>query len=66
MFYFTLQVTREKDQLQSEHTKAVMAKSKLESLCRELQKHNQVIRVSKTLEMTLNSTVQCKFLSDFM
>lgn len=37
-------VTREKDQLQTEHTKAVMAKSKLESLCRELQKHNQTIR----------------------
>lgn len=37
-------VTREKDQLQTEHTKAVMAKSKLEGLCRELQKHNQVIR----------------------
>ena len=36
--------TREKDQLQNEHTKAVMAKSKLEGLCRELQKHNQVIR----------------------
>ncbi|XP_045195733.2 alpha-taxilin-like isoform X3 [Mercenaria mercenaria] len=36
--------TREKDQLQAEHTKAVMAKSKLESLCRELQKHNQTIR----------------------
>ncbi|KAL5010601.1 hypothetical protein ScPMuIL_012906 [Solemya velum] len=36
--------SREKDQLQSEHTKAVMAKSKLESLCRELQKHNQMIR----------------------
>ncbi|XP_046580097.1 alpha-taxilin-like isoform X4 [Haliotis rubra] len=35
---------REKDQLQSEHTKAVMAKSKLESLCRELQKHNRVIK----------------------
>ncbi|CAG5127999.1 unnamed protein product [Candidula unifasciata] len=36
-------VAREKDQLQSEHTKAMMAKSKLESLCRELQKHNKVI-----------------------
>ncbi|XP_052237889.1 gamma-taxilin-like isoform X2 [Dreissena polymorpha] len=36
--------TREKDQLQTEHTKAVMAKSKLENLCRELQKHNQTIR----------------------
>ncbi|XP_059171447.1 alpha-taxilin-like [Physella acuta] len=37
-------VMREKDQLQSEHTKAIMAKSKLESLCRELQKHNKVIK----------------------
>jgi len=40
------QTGREKDQLQTEHTKAVMAKSKLESLCRELQKQNQTIRVS--------------------
>ncbi|XP_064602144.1 alpha-taxilin-like isoform X2 [Liolophura sinensis] len=40
-----LQVTtREKDQLQSEHNKAVMAKGKLESLCRELQKHNKLIK----------------------
>ncbi|XP_041352272.1 alpha-taxilin-like [Gigantopelta aegis] len=37
-------VTREKVQLQMEHTKAVMAKSKLESLCRELQKHNRLIK----------------------
>ncbi|KAH9519459.1 hypothetical protein Btru_002720 [Bulinus truncatus] len=37
-------VMREKDQLQSEHTKAMMAKSKLESLCRELQKHNKIIK----------------------
>nr|KAG5708926.1 hypothetical protein BaRGS_009335 [Batillaria attramentaria] len=37
-------VTREKDQLQAEHTKAVIAKSKLESLCRELQKHNKLIK----------------------
>lgn len=44
---YRFQTCREKDQLQAEHTKAVMAKSKLESLCRELQKHNQTIRVSK-------------------
>ncbi|XP_012944111.1 alpha-taxilin isoform X2 [Aplysia californica] len=37
-------VMREKDQLQSEHTKAMMAKSKLESLCRELQKQNKIIK----------------------
>ena len=36
---------REKDGLQSEHTKAMMAKSKLESLCRELQKQNKIIKV---------------------
>ncbi|XP_013414749.1 alpha-taxilin [Lingula anatina] len=35
---------REKDQLQSEHSKAVLAKSKLESLCRELQRHNKLIK----------------------
>ncbi|ESO88924.1 hypothetical protein LOTGIDRAFT_106798 [Lottia gigantea] len=37
-------ISREKDQIQSEHTKAVMGKSKLESLCRELQKHNKLIK----------------------
>ncbi|KAK6170433.1 hypothetical protein SNE40_018831 [Patella caerulea] len=37
-------ISREKDQIQSEHTKAVMGKSKLESLCRELQKHNKIIK----------------------
>ena len=35
---------REKDQLQADHTRAMMAKSKLESLCRELQKHNKIIK----------------------
>ncbi|XP_006815122.2 uncharacterized protein LOC100371254 [Saccoglossus kowalevskii] len=38
------QLQREKDHLQSEHSKAVLAKSKLESLCRELQRHNKVIK----------------------
>lgn len=37
-------VMREKDQLQADHTRAMMAKSKLESLCRELQKHNKIIK----------------------
>ncbi|KAL8599304.1 hypothetical protein ACOMHN_008019 [Nucella lapillus] len=35
---------REKDQLQTELNRAVMAKGKLESLCRELQKQNKVIK----------------------
>lgn len=41
------QLSREKDQLQSEQSKTVLAKSKLESLCRELQKHNKIIKVSE-------------------
>ncbi|XP_077977757.1 beta-taxilin-like [Glandiceps talaboti] len=39
-----LQLQREKDHLQSEHSKAILAKSKLESLCRELQRHNKVVK----------------------
>lgn len=35
---------REKEQLQTEHSKAVLAKSKLESLCRELHRHNEQIK----------------------
>lgn len=35
---------REKDQLQTEHSKAILAKSKLESLCRELQRHNKLVK----------------------
>ncbi|XP_071800826.1 beta-taxilin-like [Asterias amurensis] len=35
---------RERDQLQSEHGRALLAKSKLESLCRELQRHNKSIK----------------------
>uniref|UniRef100_A0A6I8QE54 Taxilin beta n=1 Tax=Xenopus tropicalis TaxID=8364 RepID=A0A6I8QE54_XENTR len=35
---------KEKDQLQSEHSKAILARSKLESLCRELQRHNKTLK----------------------
>ena len=41
---FSSQVMREKDQLQTEHSKAILAKSKLESLCRELQRHNKLVK----------------------
>ncbi|KAM9777291.1 taxilin beta b [Neosynchiropus ocellatus] len=39
-----LQVIKEKDQLQSEHSRAVLARSKLEGLCRELQRHNKTLK----------------------
>ncbi|CAL8284073.1 unnamed protein product [Lota lota] len=39
-----LQALKEKDQLQSEHSRAVLARSKLEGLCRELQRHNKTLK----------------------
>ncbi|XP_061103072.1 beta-taxilin-like isoform X2 [Conger conger] len=39
-----VQVMREKDQLQGEHSRAVLARSKLEGLCRELQRHNKNLK----------------------
>ncbi|XP_053310813.1 gamma-taxilin [Spea bombifrons] len=38
------QVVKEKVHLQSEHNKAILARSKLESLCRELQRHNKALK----------------------
>ncbi|XP_046874924.1 alpha-taxilin [Hypomesus transpacificus] len=38
------QLLQEKDVLRSEHSKAVLARSKLESLCRELQRHNRTLK----------------------
>uniref|UniRef100_A0A8C4SNX6 Taxilin beta n=1 Tax=Erpetoichthys calabaricus TaxID=27687 RepID=A0A8C4SNX6_ERPCA len=37
-------LTKEKDHLQNEHSRAVLARSKLESLCRELQRHNKTLK----------------------
>ncbi|XP_075720404.1 beta-taxilin [Rhinoderma darwinii] len=39
-----IQLIKEKDQLQSDHNKAILARSKLESLCRELQRHNKTLK----------------------
>ena len=39
-----LSIQREKDQLQTEHSKAILTRSRLESLCRELQKQNKQIK----------------------
>lgn len=44
-----LLLLKEKDQLQSEHSRAVLARSKLESLCRELQRHNKTLKVWQDL-----------------
>ncbi|XP_018417213.1 PREDICTED: gamma-taxilin [Nanorana parkeri] len=38
------QVIKEKVHLQSEHSKAILTRSKLESLCRELQRHNKTLK----------------------
>ncbi|XP_061284124.1 beta-taxilin isoform X2 [Bos javanicus] len=38
------QIQKEKDQLQGEHSRAILARSKLESLCRELQRHNKTLK----------------------
>jgi hypothetical protein len=38
---------RERDQVLMENSRVTAAKTKLESLCRELHKHNQQIRVNK-------------------
>nr|XP_032828760.1 alpha-taxilin-like isoform X2 [Petromyzon marinus] len=39
-----LAAARERDHLQTEHGKALLARSKLESLCRELQRHNRTLK----------------------
>ena len=38
------QIVKDKVHLQSEHSKAILARSKLESLCRELQRHNKTLK----------------------
>ncbi|XP_055284562.1 gamma-taxilin-like isoform X3 [Moschus berezovskii] len=38
------QIVKEKIHLQPEHSKAILARRKLESLCRELQRHNKTLK----------------------
>uniref|UniRef100_A0A8C7HZM1 Taxilin gamma n=2 Tax=Oncorhynchus kisutch TaxID=8019 RepID=A0A8C7HZM1_ONCKI len=42
------QMVKEKVHLQSEHSKAILSRSKLESLCRELQRHNKTLKDDNT------------------
>lgn len=43
------EVVQEKDTLRNEHSKAILARSKLESLCKELQKHNRSLKVRQQM-----------------
>ena len=43
---FIIQLVQQKDGIQTELTQMSLAKTKLESLCRELQKHSKAVVVS--------------------
>ncbi|XP_038207266.1 gamma-taxilin [Zerene cesonia] len=42
---------KEKEQLQHEYNKTILVKSKLENLCRELQKHNKAVKEESMLKI---------------
>ncbi|XP_033210372.1 gamma-taxilin-like isoform X2 [Belonocnema kinseyi] len=44
-------IQREKDQLQAERSKAVLTRSRLESLCRELQRQNKAVKEESLLKI---------------
>lgn len=56
------QLVQEKDHLRGEHSKAILARSKLESLCRELQRHNRSLKVGTGPGMALVSLESLVFL----
>lgn len=41
-----LSITKQRDQIQTEHGKTLLVKNKLESLCRELQRQNKLVKVN--------------------
>lgn len=41
-----LNITKQRDQIQTEHGKTLLVKNKLESLCRELQRQNKLVKVN--------------------
>ena len=45
------QLVKEKEQLQSEHNRTVLAKSRLENLCRELQRQNKAVKEESLLRI---------------
>ncbi|XP_046751762.1 gamma-taxilin isoform X1 [Diprion similis] len=44
-------IQREKEQFQSEHSKAILTRSRLESLCRELQRQNKAVKDESLLKI---------------
>ena len=44
--FYIVQLVQQKDSIQTELTRMSLAKTKLESLCRELQKHSKAVVVS--------------------
>ncbi|EDO33513.1 predicted protein, partial [Nematostella vectensis] len=57
------QLTKERDALQSDFNKTTLAKSKLESLCRELQRHSKLVKEECQLRAAEEETKR-KELSD--
>uniref|UniRef100_G1U2K3 Taxilin gamma n=1 Tax=Oryctolagus cuniculus TaxID=9986 RepID=G1U2K3_RABIT len=53
------QIVKEKVRLQSEHSKAILARSKLESLCRELQCHNKTLK-EENVQQAREEEERCK------
>lgn len=51
------QLVQDKDNLRNEHSKAILARSKLESLCRELQRHNRTLKVQTPPGLINNETL---------
>ena len=45
--FVVVQLVQQKDGVQTELTRMSLAKTKLESLCRELQKHSKAVVVSE-------------------
>lgn len=43
-------LTKQRDQIQTEYGKQLLVKTKLESLCRELQRQNKLVKVLKLLK----------------
>lgn len=61
-----MQVMKEKDQLQSEHSRAVLARSKLEGLCRELQRHNKTLKVGHSTAQIIITSATHKIVSLYL
>lgn len=51
------QIVKDKVHLQGEHSKAILARSKLESLCRELQRLNKTLKVHHTTALLLQPSI---------